>query len=142
MSSIEVQPLLTANLPSKLRRAIGLIAAYALALQAILGSIAPHLTAPFDPTLPFDLAAICLGSHGAGVAPAADIPNDSGNGSQASYHCAMCTSSAPPLLALPDSFRVAAYPGASKHIVPAPAVLPLSKTARRPGGARAPPTIA
>ena len=75
--------MLIANLPTELRRAIGLVAAYVLALQTILGSVAPRLAVAFDTTLPFDLAAICLSSHGAGVGPAADIPGGSGNGSQA-----------------------------------------------------------
>ena len=89
--------MLIANLPTELRRAIGLVAAYVLALQTILGSVAPRLAVAFDTTLPFDLAAICLSSHGAGVGPAADIPGGSGNGSQAGDHCALCISSAPPL---------------------------------------------
>jgi len=84
-----------------------LIAAYVLALQTILGSVAPRLTVAFDTTLPFDLAAICLSSHGAGVGPAADIPGGSGNGSQAGDHCAICVSSTPPLLAAPDGVRIA-----------------------------------
>jgi hypothetical protein len=134
--------LLIANLPTRLRRAIGLIAAYVLALQTILGSVAPRLTVAFDTALPFDLAAICLSSHGAGVLPAADIPGGSGNGSQAGDHCAICVSSAPPLLAAPEGIRIAIDFATSEPIAPASPVLPPSKAASRQGGARAPPTIA
>jgi hypothetical protein len=138
MSSLEVRPLLTANLPPKLRRAIGLVAAYALALQVILGSAAPRLTVAFDAAVPFDLAAICLSSHGAGIGLAGDIPDRS----QAGDHCAMCTLSAPPLLAPPEGNRHAIFVATSESLAPAPPVPPLSKIASRPGGARAPPTMA
>jgi hypothetical protein len=134
--------LLIANLPTKLRRAIGLIAAYVLALQTILGSVAPHLTVAFDTALPFDLAAICLSSHGAGVGLASDNPGGSGNGSQAGDHCAICISSAPPLLAPPEGIRIAIDFAISKPIAPPSPVLPPSKAASRQGSARAPPTIA
>jgi hypothetical protein len=132
--------LLTANLPPKLRRAIGLIAAYVLALQTILGSVAPRLTVAFDTTLPFDLAAICLSSHGAGVGPTAAIPGGSGNGSQAGDHCAMCVSSAPPLLTPPESIRIAIDFATSEPITPALPVLPPPTAASR--HARAPPAMA
>jgi len=134
--------LLTANLPPRLRRTIGLIAAYVLALQTILGSVAPRLTVAFDEGLPFDLAAICLSSHGAGVGPASDIPGGSGNGSQAGDHCAMCVSTAPPLLAPPEGIRIAIDFATSEPITPTLPVLPLSNAASRQGGARAPPTMA
>jgi hypothetical protein len=134
--------LITANLPPKLRRAIGLIAAYALALQTILGSVAPRLSVSFDAALPSDLAAICLSSHGVGVAPAADIPGGSGNGSQAGDHCAICISSGPPLLAPPESIRIAINFATSDPITPTLPVLPPSTAASRQGGARAPPAMA
>ena len=131
-----------ANLPTELRRAIGLVAAYVLALQTILGSVAPRLAVAFDTTLPFDLAAICLSSHGAGVGPAADIPGGSGNGSQAGDHCAICVSSTPPLLAAPEGVRIAIDFATSEPIAPASPVLPHANAASRQGGARAPPTMA
>ena len=134
--------MLIANLPTKLRRAIGLIAAYVLALQTILGSVAPRLTVAFDGALPFDVAAICLSSHGAGVGPAADIPGGSGDGSQAGDHCALCISSAPPLLAPPESIRIAIDFAISEPITPAAPDLPSSNAVSRQGGARAPPTTA
>jgi hypothetical protein len=137
-----VQPLLIANMPLRFRRAIVLIAAYVLALQAILGSVAPHLTVAFDGALPFDLAAICLSSHGAGVGAAAVIPGGSGNGSQAGDHCALCISSAPPLLAPPESIRIAIDFATLEPITPASPVLPPSNAATRQGGARAPPMTA
>jgi hypothetical protein len=141
MSCVEVLRLLIANLPPRLRRAIGLIAAYALALQAILGSVAPRLTVAFDTALPFDLAAICLSSHGAGIGPAGDI-DGSGNGSQAGDHCAICTLSVPPLLAPPDGIRLAIFVTTSEPLAPALPVPPPTKVASRPGSARAPPTMA
>jgi len=131
---------LTTNLPPKLRRAIGLIAVYALALQTILGGVAPRLVAAFDPAVPFDLAAICLSSHSGGAA--GDIPGGSGNGSQAGDHCTICTSSAPPLLIPPEGIRVTVDVPASEPTAPTQPVPPLSKAPSRPGGARAPPTIA
>ena len=134
--------MLIANLPTKLRRAIGLIAAYVLALQTILGSVAPRLTVAFDAALTLDLAAICLSSHSAGVGLAADIPGGSGNGSQAGDHCVMCVSSAPPLLAPPEGIRIAIDFAISETITPASPVLPPSNAVFRQGGARAPPTTA
>jgi hypothetical protein len=143
MSSVEVPALSIANLPTKLRRAIGLIAAYVLALQTILGSVAPRLTVAFDGALPFDVAAICLSSHGAGVGPAADIPGGSRDGSQAGDHCSLCISSGPPLLAPPKSIRIAIDFAISEPITPAaPDHLPSSNAVSRQGGARAPPTTA
>jgi hypothetical protein len=107
------------------------------------GSVAPRLTVAFDGALPFDLAAICLSSHGPGVGPAADIPGGSGNGSQAGDHCAMCVSSAPPLLAPPESIRIAIdFATSAEPITPTSPVVPLSNPASRQGGARAPPTMA
>jgi hypothetical protein len=140
-TSTEVPPLLTPNLARKLRRAIGLIAVYAFALQTILGGVAPRLAAAFDPAVPFDLAAICLSSHG-GAGPAGDIPEGSGNRSQAGDHCAICTLSAPLLLVPPEDIRVTIDVTVLEPAAPAQSAPPLSKQASRPGGARAPPTIA
>jgi Protein of unknown function (DUF2946) len=134
--------LLTANLARKLRRTIGLIAVYGLALQTILGGVAPRLAAALDPAVPFDLAAICLSSHG-GVAPAGDIPDGSGNGSfQAGDHCTICTLSAQLLLVPPEGIRVTIDVTVSQPAAPAQPAPLLSKEPSRPGGARAPPTIA
>jgi hypothetical protein len=132
----------TTNARHKMRRAIGFIAAYALALQTILGSVAPRLAVAFDPTLPLDLAAICLSSHGSAAGLQGDIPDGSGNGSHVGDHCAMCTCSAPPLLAPPDSVRFAILVSASELIAPPPYVPSYAKAAAHPGGARAPPMIA
>jgi hypothetical protein len=124
-----------------MRRAIGWIAAYVLALQTILGSVAPRLAPAVDPALPFDLAAICLSSHGGGGL-AGDIPGGSGSGSQVGDHCVMCTSSPPPVLAAPHGIRVVIHLVASEPVAPAPPVPPRSKVPSRPGGARAPPMMA
>jgi hypothetical protein len=140
---MEMTRLLRDHLRSKLRWAIGWIAIYSLALQTILGSVAPRLVpAAFDPTLPLDLAAICLSSHGGAVGLPGDIPDGSGNGSQVGDHCAMCTCSAPPLLAPPESIRIAFLVSASELIAPSPQVPSYSKAASHPGGARAPPMFA
>ncbi len=123
----------------KVRRAIGWIAAYAVALQTILGGIAPHLAIAADA---FGLAAICVSSHNGGVGTAGDVPDDPGTGSQAGGHCAMCVSS-PPLVVPPTGNRVAIfYVTAAEVFLPTPLVPPFSKVASRPGGPRAPPMIA
>jgi hypothetical protein len=85
----------TVRVPSKLRWAIGWIAIYALALQTILGGIAPHPANAFDRSLPFDSAVIiCLNSHGGDTG---NVPGDEGPGSHAGTHCTMCAPAPPPL---------------------------------------------
>jgi hypothetical protein len=87
------------------QRAIAWIAAYALALQTILGGIALHFATSIDPALALDPAAICLNSHGGGTS--GDIPDNHGSGPQAGDHCAMCASSPPPLVTPQFGGRVA-----------------------------------
>jgi hypothetical protein len=138
MKSAEVVQLTTHG-RLKVRRAIGWIAAYAIALQTILGGIAPHLAIAADA---FDLAAICLSSHGGGVGTAGHVPDNPSTGSQAGGHCAMCASP-PPFVAPPTGNRVAIfYVTTAEVILLAPPVPPFSKVASRPGGPRAPPMIA
>jgi hypothetical protein len=138
MKSAVVAPL-TVHVLLKLWRAIGWIAAYALALQTILGGVAPHLAIASDP---FDLAAICLNSHGGSFGTAGDIPDNPGTGSQAGGHCTLCGSPPPPLVAPQTGSRVAIYVTAAEVITHPPLVPPFSKVASRPGGPRAPPMIA
>lgn len=125
----------------KVQRAIAWIAAYALALQTILGGIALHFAISIDPALALDPAAICLSSHSGG-AGTGDIPANHGSGPQAGDHCAMCASSPPPLVAPQLCGRVAIFVAAAEAIIPPPFVLPVSKVASRPGSPRAPPMIA
>jgi hypothetical protein len=82
----------------KLRRAIGWIAAYALALQTILASAVLAPPASADPSLAFDPAAIiCLTNGGPGHAagPADELPAGSGQHSHVGGHCGLCAVSAP-----------------------------------------------
>lgn len=122
----------------KVQRAIAGIAAYALALQTILGGIALHFATAIDPALALDPAAICLSSHSGGTP--GDVPGNHGSG-QAGDHCAMCVSSPPPLVAPQNGGRIAIFVAASEVIVLPPPVPPVSKVASRPGSPRAPPMI-
>jgi hypothetical protein len=93
------------------RRAIGWIAAYALALQAIVGGIdliqSAAAAATFDPT-----AIIC---HGHGADSAAEIPDTPGD-RQACEHCGCCLG-APPILAVPSPFRLRLVVLAAREII-------------------------
>jgi hypothetical protein len=133
--------LLTAHLRFKLRWAIGWVAIYALALQTILGGIAPHSATAFDRSLPFDPATIiCLTSHGGNTG---NIPGDEGPGSHAGTHCTLCAPASPPLPAAQGGDGLAVEHTASEPIVPQLLFIPpFSKIASRPGGPRAPPMIA
>jgi hypothetical protein len=131
----------TAHLQFELRRAIAWIAIYALALQTILGSVAPHPAIAFDRSLPFDPASIiCLTSHSGDTG---NIPGDEAPGSHAGTHCALCAPSSPPLPSAQIGDGLAVELTASEPAVPQPLLIPpLSKIASRPGGPRAPPMIA
>jgi hypothetical protein len=133
--------LLTAHLRFKLRWAIGWIAIYALALQTILGGIAPHSAIAFDRSLPFDPATIiCLTSH---AGDTGNIPGDEGPGSHAGTHCTLCAPTPPPVPAAQDGDGLAVEHTASEPVVPQLlSIPPFSKIASRPGGPRAPPMIA
>jgi hypothetical protein len=131
----------TVRVPSKLRWAIGWIAIYALALQTILGGIAPHPANAFDRSLPFDSAVIiCLNSHGGDTG---NVPGDEGPGSHAGTHCTMCAPAPPPLPAAQGGDGLPVGLAGPEPVIPQPLfVPPLSKVASRPGGPRAPPMIA
>jgi hypothetical protein len=125
----------------KLRWAIGWIAVYALALQTILGGIAPHSAIAFDRSLPFDpTTIICLTSHGGNTG---NVPGDEGPGSHAGNHCTLCAPASPPFPAAQGDDGLAVEFTALEPVLP-PLLLipPLSKIASRPGGPRAPPMIA
>lgn len=111
------------------RAAIGLIAAYALALQALFAAFAPmpaHTAAG-------DMAVLCLG--------AADAGDDSAPGpASAKLHCFLCVQASAGGAVLPEPARVAlpraetrfayAFPRSESLTPPVPA---------RAGPARAPP---
>ena len=133
--------MLTADLRFKLRWATGWIAIYALALQTILGGIAPHSAIAFDRSLPFDPAAIiCLTSH---VGDTGNIPSDEGPGSHAGNHCTLCAPASPPVPAAQGGDGLALELTTSEPVAPSLLrVPPFSKIASRPGRPRAPPMIA
>jgi hypothetical protein len=143
----------SAHLPLKLRRAIGWIAIYAVALQSILGATASHPAFALDRASGFDPAAvICLASHdgSAGQDTSQDTSRDAGQttgqrpGDEASHRCGPCALCAPPpslagtraVTALAID-RIAAQP----RTVWRPVVSAFSRIALPPGGPRAPPLI-
>jgi hypothetical protein len=149
----EVTALSSAHLPLKLRRAIGWIAIYALALQSILGATASRPAFALDRASGFDPAAvICLASHdgSAGQDTGRDAGQSTGPntgqrpGDEASHRCGPCALCAPPpslagtqaVTALAID-RIAAQPGT----VWRPVVSAFSRIALPPGGPRAPPLI-
>jgi hypothetical protein len=95
--------------PTRWRRAIGWIAAYALALQTIAGGIdlVQSAAASFDPT-----AIIC---HGHGADSAADLPGTTGNGPLCD-RCGCCLT-APPVLAAPPAFQLFPATVADRQII-------------------------
>ncbi len=139
-------PPLTIPLRLTLRRTIGLLAAYVLALQTILAGVALHVapqaTASTDIVLAADaIAIICLSTHGGGTDAAQDIPGGHGT-SDGSGHCALCLSSPPPLLVPQDHSRLAICAAATTVAKAQPLVRAPSASRSRPGGARAPPATA
>jgi hypothetical protein len=139
----------SAHLPLKLRRAIGWIAIYAVALQSILGATASHPAFALDRASGFDPAAvICLASHdgSAGQDTSRDAGQNTGQrpGDEASHRCGPCALCPPPpssagthaVTALAID-RIAAQPGA----VWRPVVSAFPRIALPPGGPRAPPLI-
>lgn len=122
------------------RAAIGLIAAYAVALQAVFTTLAPMPAHAIGNSDPF--AAHCFGNGNAGLpedgAPGAPSP------ASGKMHCVFCGACAGGFVVLPVSVGQvqrlqAAAPIA--FIVPASTSLPAASKARD-GPARAPPLIA
>jgi hypothetical protein len=138
--------LLSAHLPLKLRRAIGWIAIYALALQSILGGGASHAAFTLDRTGGFDPPAIiCLTSHDgqdAGQSTGQNTGQVPGN--EASHPCGPCALCAPPpslagsQVVTPLAIdRVALQPSVAWR----PVVSSFTRIALPSGGPRAPPMI-
>jgi hypothetical protein len=133
----------SAHLPSKLRRAIGWIAVYALALQSILGGVASHPAFALDRASGFDPAAvICLASHDGSQTQGestGQVPGD-----QAGHPCGPCALCAPPpslagsQTVTPVAIdRVASQPSVGRR----PIASSFSRIALSPCGPRAPPMI-
>jgi hypothetical protein len=133
----------SAHLPLKLRRAIGWVAIYALALQSILGGFAAHSAFALDRSSGFDPAAIiCLTSHDGSTGQNTAQKTGQLPGEQDSRPCGPCALCAPapslagPQVATPLAIdRVAAQPS----VVWRPVVSSFSRIALPPGGPRAPP---
>jgi hypothetical protein len=145
----------SAHLPSKLRRAIGWIAIYALALQSILGGAAAHPAFALDRASGFDPAAIiCLNSHdaSAGLSSSRNTGQDTetrqdtskipgGEDGHSCGPCALCASA--PSLAGSQAVTLFAIDlvAAQPAVVWRPVVSSFSRIALPPGGPRAPPMI-
>jgi hypothetical protein len=123
----------------RLRAAVGLIAAYAIALQTLFAAFAPlpanaqgnGLGADFD-----QLAVICFGSGGNAM------PSDDGGAPQhsAKYHCVLCGSLLAGAALTPDPVVVPLQLGAtSAAYASSPTETPLTAAPVRDGPARAPP---
>ena len=118
---------------TRTRAAIGLIAAYAIALQTLFAAFAP---------LPANAQgvdfgqAICFGSANAGT-PAGD---DNGAPAPVSgkYHCVLCISFAAAILPEPGTFPLARTVALSRF-APVAAEIFIAPVAARSGPARAPP---
>jgi hypothetical protein len=119
----------------RLRRAIGLIAAYAIALQTILAGLALLGSV----ALADDGAVIC---HGAVVDDTSPAPGDGRSGHRGQVgHCALCAIS-PPVVPLPaDVARPVVHPAPVAVIRRVPLALP-HDIHDRPGKPRDPPTSA
>jgi hypothetical protein len=131
----------SAHLPLKLRRAIGWIAIYALALHSILAGVAGHpafaLDRGFDPA-----AVICLASHDGGGAQNQDGNTGQVPGDETGHSCGPCALCAPPpslagsqVVTPLGIHRVASQP----FVAWRPIISSFSRIALLPGGPRAPP---
>jgi len=118
-----------------LRRAVGLIAAYAIALQTILAGLA--LLGGI--AIADESAVICHGAVVDGTQPA---PSDSRSGHHGQLgHCALCAIS-PPLVPAPAGVaRPVTHPAPVAAVRPVRLALPHDIHAR-PGKPRGPPTNA
>lgn len=119
-----------------IRAAIGLIAAYAIALQAVFTTLAPMPAYAAGGADPF--SAHCFGNGSAGL-PESGAP-DAPAPASGQMHCVFCGSCAGGFVVLPavaSEIRTQATAPLA-FIVPASAVLPAAGSARD-GPARAPP---
>jgi hypothetical protein len=142
MTSFEVTALSSAHLPSKLRRAIGWIAIYALALQSILGGVASHPAFALDRAGGFDPAAVlCLASHEGSAGQNQGESPGQVPGNDTSHPCGPCALCAPPpslaaQVTTPLALEAFASPPSA---IWRPVVASFSRIALSPGGPRAPP---
>jgi len=124
----------------RLRAAIGLIAAYAIALQTLFAAFAP-LPANAQGADFAAWSAICFGS-------ASSTPSDSGDPASpppasGKFHCVLCALSAASVAILPEAACDLAPPRGVSLVLftPAPDVTPARHSVRA-GSARAPPLTA
>ena len=132
-----------ANRVLTLRRAIGWIAIYALALQSILGGIASHPAFAPDRASGFDPAAIiCLTSHDGSVRQIQADNTRQVPGNENTHPCGPCALCAPPP-SLAGSQAVTSLPlglaAAQRSVAWRPVVTSFSRIALPPSGPRAPP---
>lgn len=130
-------------LRSRLRQAIGWIAAYALVLQTTLAAFALPPLATTDPSLAFDPAAIiCVTADGVAHAVPPDEPGGSGHTSHLGGHCGLCAVSAPVLAELIATEIDQLAPARSYTAPPAADQVASLASIPLPGRPRAPPAIA
>ena len=121
------------------RGAVGLIAAYAIALQTLFAAFAPlpanagnALGADFGP-----LSVLCFGSGNAGSDGDPDAPAHTSSGK---FHCVLCGSSAAGAAVLPDAAGAPlALPQFATHDFLRPVDASMALAPARAGLARAPP---
>lgn len=120
------------------RRAIGWIAAYALALQTIAGGLDLTSSAAAAATASFDAAVICHGHDG--DTAAAEIPGKTGTAP--CNHCGLCLGASPLLAAPAPAESVAALLGARDVSWPAADRQTLLAVRHPSQPARGPPQLA
>lgn len=126
-----------AHLGARFRAAIGLIAAYAIALQTLFAALAP-LPANAQAA---DLAGLHVLCFGSGIAAASDNADpDAPPPASGKFHCVLCGLATAAAAVLPGAdFDLAASHAISIVLfAPAPALAP-ARQAVRAGAARAPP---
>jgi len=118
---------------TRIRAAIGLIAAYAIALQTLFAAFAPL---PAN-AASLDFGQICFGSGNAS-APAGD---DNGGPAPASgkFHCVLCIASATAAILPEPTISAVAQVATETQFAPATAEIVTAPSAARSGPARAPP---
>ena len=117
------------------RGAIGLIALYALLLQAFLaGSLAAQAAAQGDPSYSGSLFVICAAHDGAAAVDGADVP------AKQAAHCPICTFSASAAALLPEPGSLPIRQGVAAGLAPFVSVAAcISFHQARAGLSRAPP---
>ena len=117
------------------RGSVGLIAAYALVLQAFLAfSMTTQAAAQGDPSYSGSLFVICISHDNAAASDGADVP------AKQAAHCPICTLSSSTVATLPDPVLLPVWPAARTEpatFVSAAACISFHQA--RAGLSRAPP---